>query len=77
MLWRLRQHTGATDLVVRRGDRLRLSADIDLARFQEAAQRALSADTSERAALAETALPTYGGDVLPADRYTDSPLERA
>lgn len=80
VLWRLRQDTGTPDLVVRRGDVLRLTAEVDVAHFHAAAQRALTADRSERAALAATALAAYAGDVLPADRYTDwtaAPRERA
>jgi DNA-binding SARP family transcriptional activator/ATP/maltotriose-dependent transcriptional regulator MalT len=79
VLSRIRSTTG--DLVVREEDTLRLAAgtEVDVIRFEQAAEQALAAPGEERAGLARGALTRYGGELLPGDRYEDwavAPRER-
>ena len=79
VLSRIRSTT--PDLVVRDEDTLRLATgtDVDVERFEEAAEHALAAPGEERAGLARGALIRYGGELLPGDRYEDwalAPRER-
>jgi DNA-binding SARP family transcriptional activator len=59
------------DLVVRIGEALSLApgTDVDVATFETAAESALRADRSQRAALAVAALDLYRDDLVPEAAY--------
>jgi DNA-binding SARP family transcriptional activator/tetratricopeptide (TPR) repeat protein len=72
-----RKATGHSDVIVLRGESVRLFPGADLAvdaiRFEELARRALAEEDPD---LADDALDVYAGELLPEDRYEDWAVER-